>query len=111
MNNNEVISSLSVAWITDRVPTQDDTFDDWIFTMRDGEVVLNNLPWDVKEGEPWQPIHKPEPYVKPKRWVVDWIYYCNCYVITDGELRIHLYQLQSRDDAQRICDIYNEVLP
>jgi hypothetical protein len=116
MNNN--------GWITDRVPTQDDTFDDWIFTMRDGEVVLNNLPWDVKEGEPWQPIPVPEPYVKPKRWSVEIAEVLDCrdrskpcanapdaYVVSDVTYSHWLPIGFTREAAERICDIYNEVLP
>ena len=99
------------GWITDRLPTEGDaTITGAVLVSHDEGDSIYFESWEnVKPGTPWQPSQAP--YVKPKRWVVDWIYYCNCYVITDGELRIHLYQLQSRDDAQRICDIYNEVLP
>jgi hypothetical protein len=61
---------------------------------------------------PWQPTNKPSPYVKPKRWTVQW----------DGkrkqyEIRLNLRYIGSLpelicdDIAQRIEDLFNEVMP
>lgn len=98
------------GWITDRLPTEDDSVDDCVLTTN-GYYVSIYIWSTIKEGEPWQPIHEPEPAFQPKRWSVDWNHYGNCYVITDGEQRIQLHFNQCKDAAQRICDIYNEVLP
>ena len=105
MNNN--------GWITDRLPTLNDTHGTcdcvWVTWSRGN---CGPRSWmNVEKDQPWQPLTKPEPYDKSKRWSVDWNHYGNSYEITDGEWRIQLEVVQSKDAAQRICDIYNEVMP
>jgi hypothetical protein len=62
---------------------------------------------------PWQPITKPAPYVKPKRWTVEWNSIGDYWVVVNGDYRVPQYYLHrvQKDAAQRICDIYNEVMP
>lgn len=103
-------------WITDRLPTG--------YEIRYGKVwVTDNFGYVamvdykvVELGTPWQPIPKPEPYVKPKRWTVRWDNRNKSWqIIKDGNLIADtLYCLggqSHRHAAERIADIYNEVMP
>ena len=58
---------MNTEWITDRLPTQEDGYagDVWV-TDLDGELSMKYFK-HVALGRPWQPIHKPAPYVEPKR--------------------------------------------
>jgi hypothetical protein len=102
-------------WITDRLPTQDDGAegDVWV-TDALGDVEL--CYWcEVAKGMPWHPIVPPAPYVKPKRWTVEWYDPNNCWHVIDTTIDgvmgyLHL-ELSHADAAQRIADIYNEVTP
>jgi hypothetical protein len=105
----------SNGWITDRLPTEqdaDDFFDVWI-THPNGYVCEWN--WrSVKPQMPWQPTNKPAPYVKPKRWTVEWCTYLSgatWELHENGNSMFCLGPHISKDAAQRICDIYNEVMP
>ena len=108
MNNN--------GWITDRLPTEEDgvNINGW-----SGQVwaQVNNfikvVMWeDVKQGTPWQPIHVPELYVEPKRWRVEIATNApDSYVVSDIRYSHYLPIGCTREAAERICDIYNEVLP
>ena len=102
-------------WITDRLPTAEDALTDgsvWAFYRN--KVMM----WSydgILIGTPWQPIHVPAPYVKPKRWTVEWYDPNNCWHVVDTTIDgvmgyLHL-ELTHADAAQRICDIYNEVMP
>ena len=102
-------------WITDRLPTEEDAFEKKVFVyLYKGAMVL--LDWrSVKPGEPWQPIPRPAPYVKPQRWRVTWYEPNNCWHVIDTTINgvmgyLHLDSSQV-GAAQRICDIYNEVMP
>jgi hypothetical protein len=100
-------------WITDRLPTEDDAPEDWVFVMNHGNVVLY-LAVSVELGMPWHPIVPPAPYVKPKRWAFRksrFECYDNWLVFRDGELIHSLAAGLTHDAAQRICDIYNEEMP
>jgi hypothetical protein len=57
-------------WITDRLPTKEDSWNDLVWGSTIGGTVLFRLFNNVHDGEPWMPINGPEPYVKPepKRW-------------------------------------------
>jgi len=112
------IMSKSSEWITDRLPTIEDAMEDTVLVWNGSEAIL----WTydgVNEGQPWAPIHKLiAPYVKPKRWTVEWDKEHNAWIIQDSEYATAfqttcLYYLSknSYDAAQRICDIYNEVMP
>jgi hypothetical protein len=97
-------------WITDRLPTEpDDAFEDWVFVMNHGNVQMY-LAVSVTLGMPWQPIVPPDPYVKPKRWAV-----CkdsNGWNLNDGDTTRYFLPTDCSDAAaQRIADVYNEVMP
>lgn len=109
MNNN--------GWITDRQPTREDGnklyHKVWV-TYRNGEVGQEH--WsDVKPPMPWRHIQdKPEPYISPKRWTVDWNTRDLQWKLYDWDLVLLALQGLTEDDAdaaQRIADIYNEVMP
>jgi hypothetical protein len=102
-------------WITDRLPTIEDAMEDTVLVWNGIEAIL----WTydgVNEGQPWAPIHKLiAPYVKPKRWTVEWYELNNCWHVIDTTINgvmgyLHL-ELTHADAAQRIADIYNEVMP
>jgi hypothetical protein len=101
-------------WITDRLPTAEDAdkFGDVWVTVRNGFVCEWN--WrSIKPQMPWQPTNKPAPYVKPKRWTVEWHDPTNCWHVIDSYAVMGYLHLDSSQAAaaQRICDIYNEVMP
>jgi hypothetical protein len=101
-------------WITDRLPTFEDTLNFCVLVW-DGKGIVICGREGVKEGQPWMPISKPEPYVKPKRWTVEWYDPNNCWHVIDTTIDgvmgyLHL-ELTHADAAQRIADIYNEVMP
>ena len=96
-------------WITDRLPDEDDAPEDWVFVMNHGIVVLY-LAVSVELGMPWHPIVAPAPYVKPKRWTV--FKDSNGWNLNDAHTTRYFFpSVCSADAAQRIADIYNEVLP
>lgn len=100
-------------WITDRLPTKEESLDRSVWVFFDGTVCL--WPYNgISRGTPWQPILRPEPYVKPKRWTMFkhgntglgfWtLWLCSQPVYT-------FYGDLTPEAAQEIEDIYNKVLP
>jgi phosphoribosylformylglycinamidine (FGAM) synthase-like amidotransferase family enzyme len=60
----------------------------------------------------WMP--HPETYVKPNRWTVEFSAYDNTWIMRDnveGWVRLLYIDRCHGDAAQRIADIYNEVIP
>ncbi len=102
-------------WITDRLPTAEDAdkFGDVWVTVRNGFVCEWN--WrSIKPQMPWQPTNKPAPYVKPKRWTVMGDEINDTVALAEfGQWRFELCGLTAQHyaAAQRIADIYNEVMP
>jgi len=114
-------NNMNTEWITDRLPTKEDS-DVWVTLSPDECAYVVRMNWKlVPPGFAWQPIpKKPEPYVKPKRWTVrfngdsmwqgqtmwalyDWDLKCSSLPALDSP--------NHADAAQRIADIYNEVIP
>jgi hypothetical protein len=103
-------------WITDRLPTINDRYGTcvcvWV-ACGDGEVWPRT--WhQVEKDQPWQPMPKPAPYVKPKRWTVSWSQHGNVGTWTLYSHNQSAHTLCGdlpTDAAERICDIYNEELP
>jgi hypothetical protein len=66
-------------------------------------------------GTPWQPINVPAPYVKPKRWTTQWNVHAHRWYVVGSRDRYIVASLELENNqaeaAQRICDIYNEVMP
>jgi hypothetical protein len=103
-------------WITDRLPTVSDLVgverEVWYYCTDQG--FASRCHWsDIERvGEPWQPIQVPSPYVKPKRWTVEWDCDTKHYKIFLNTLYIcTLPELICDDIAQRIEDLFNEVMP
>jgi hypothetical protein len=108
------IMSKSSEWITDRLPTKQEAVSGNVICCRWGHI--NLLQWyKIEAGEPWMPIPKPDMYVKPKRWTVKWNPMMLCWFLgEDGIAHSPLPALKAEyfhETAQRICDIYNEVMP
>jgi hypothetical protein len=104
---------MSTEWITDRLPTKQDAdeFGDVWVTLGNGFVCEWN--WrSIKPQMPWRPTNKPAPYVKPKRWAVKWCNKTKLYEIRfNGLYLCDVPELICDDIAQRIEDLFNEVMP
>ena len=99
-------------WITDRQPTADDAMaDGMVWTMYLGDVVplaAERIPL----GSPWQPIPRPAPYVKPKRWTVQWCNKTKLYEIRFNGIYLCIVpELCCDEIAERIENLFNEVMP
>jgi hypothetical protein len=105
---------MNTKWITDRLPTKEDSFaNQVIIAWDDGSMCMIDYK-HVEEGMPWTPIPKPTPYVKtePKRWTVKRNNHHDEWYLYDGEKEWdRLDGRLTQDAAQRIADIYNEVMP
>lgn len=108
---------MSNEWITDRLPTEADARGEMgVWTMHDGKVMPWSWQW-VAKGQPWQPIAKPEPYVKPKRYVVRpaqdiWPNATvSGYVVWAAVGGIHADEIPTIEAAERIAAIYEELMP
>jgi hypothetical protein len=100
-------------WITDRLPTAEDAVDSCVLVSDTlGVLRVCAYTW-VSAAMPWQPIPKPAPYVKPKRWTVEWNNVAALLSLRlNGEHYGYLpYAGLPKEAAQRICDIYNEAMP
>lgn len=97
-------------WITDRVPTVEDSQRGYVWTtFNDGEVHVWPYRWEyITLGMPWMPLQFPQPYVKPKRYKVDknWSGYTVYDTVTQQLFADHI---GSQDAADRIAAIYEEV--
>ena len=107
---------MNTGWITDRRPSwEDDLVSGLVFvSLSEVNRVIIKSAVEVVLGEPWQRIPTPEPYVKPKRWTVEFSAYDNTWIIRDnveGWVRLLYIDRCHGDAAQRIADIYNEVKP
>ena len=99
-------------WITHRPPTEQDA-DRQGFVWADyGNGLVGQHPWQDVGDRPWMPTNRPEPYVKPKRWDVrrypDTGYW---YVIEAKSGDVRSYAVPTRNAAERIAAIYEEVSP
>ena len=99
-------------WITDRRPTYDDAKTCYLYyvwvTGEDGIVL--QIPYNMVGDRPWMPITPPEPYVKPKRWRVS--KFGDEFTAYDSVQREHVTPfLPTREAAERIAAIYEEVMP
>lgn len=102
---------MSANWITDRMPKEKDVLDGLVICWNQ---VLNQIEivyWrSIVEGVPWMPIFKPEPYVKPKRWTV--CYFGDKFTAYDKVKRDFVIPfVPTREAAERIAAIYEEVMP
>ena len=94
-------------WITDRRPMHED--DGTMVYGPDGNIC--HWTW-IKNGDAWKPISKCEPYAKTKRWNV-----VNSqkigFIVYDGTkvMKVVAINLPTREAAERIAAIYEEVMP
>jgi len=102
-------------WITDRLPTAEDAdqFGD-VWVTLDNKYVADWNWRSVRMGTPWQPTAKPIGYHYKKRWTVMGDEINDTVALAEfGQWRFELCGLTAQHyaAAQRIADIYNEVLP
>jgi hypothetical protein len=93
-------------WITDRLPTQEDAPYGNVLVSGRYTVGECNIE-DVALGDPWMPMPAP----KPKRWTVQ----CDLTgtyfsIMCNGVHNLSLPVSLSPEDAQRIEDLFNEVM-
>jgi|APGre2960657373_1045057.scaffolds.fasta_scaffold104362_2 hypothetical protein len=109
---------MNYEWITDRLPTVEDTSKTYkshvfgrVFVTR-YNTVTTCLWSNVDIGEAWQPITVPEPYVKAKRCIVllhnDG---SGLYRVSIKGVGVPAYNIPTREAAERIAAIYEEVMP
>lgn len=97
-------------WITDRRPTRGDCAAPHYCVYDERGCIVHCLL--IADGEPWKPVPKCEPYVKPKRYVViekGSNYYAVCE--DDYEGGILATCIHTREAAERIAAIYEETMP
>lgn len=99
MSNNE--------WITHRKPTEEDANNAYVYDRR-GKMVLLGY---IGIGEPWKPIPKCEPYVKPKRFQV--VPYQGSWCVRDSNSIGYFvaFRISTIEAAERIAAIYEEMMP
>lgn len=101
---------MSNEWITDRRPTEDDADDHgyvWV-TEKDGKVW--HTMWDCVTEEPWMHFTRPEPYVKPKRYVVQ-AFTCGWAVFDTTTDSCCADCLPTSEAAEEIAAVYERVMP
>lgn len=106
---------MNTKWITDRLPTYAETINSCVYVWDDDHLPpLAIYHYDkIALGTPWMSIPKPAPYVKPKRWTVEYSEEVQRWYLYDTGMLSHSltdHKIDS-DGAQKIADIYNEVLP
>jgi len=97
-------------WITDREPTAQDSDhmgQVWV-TSDDGKV--SRQWWTTVSKKPWMPIVQPEPYVKPKRYRVTHSLEGEP-IVMECETNTIWATAPTREAAERIAAIYEEVMP
>jgi hypothetical protein len=104
---------MNTEWITDRLPTAEDGHDGWVF-VTEGDHVRTRHYNLVLQGQPWQPMTIPTPYVKSKRWTLRWNILGGCWVLENNRNEWVVIEYITEDQvefAQQIEDIYNKALP
>lgn len=98
-------------WITDRRPTADDADVDFVWVTTENGIVLRQQ-WNQVGDRPWMPLTPPKPYVKPKRCIVllhnDG---SGLYRVSMKGFGVPAYGIPTREAAERIAAIYEEVMP
>ena len=100
-------------WITDRLPTAEDAIADRVIVWDDDKGPMLWMYGHVSIREPWMPI-RCKPYVKPKRWTVTKYEHEGAEygaVFLDGQLIHRVAVSLTYEAAQRVADVYNEVMP
>lgn len=97
-------------WITDRLPTEADA--DVYGEVWDcyGELAF----WtDIEEHQPWHPTNCPGKYVQPTRFTVHWYDNVRMWGVKDSQDDERGLQsnFDTKEAAERIAAVYNEVMP
>ena len=101
-------------WITDRLPKKKDSCGGYVWaSFEDNDVHVWPYRWEyITLGMPWMPLQFPEPYLRPKRYRVDCHHNGLWRVIDKHSVEPGLDNLFStREAAERIAAIYEEVMP
>ena len=105
-------------WITDRLPTRFDGDEFGLVWVTDSDGrVLHRLWESVTADMPWKHLTRPQPYVKPKRYVVRPAQdICpnatvSGYVVWADVGGVHADNIPTIEAAERIAAIYEEVMP
>ena len=103
-------------WITDRRPTKADADSYGLVWITDNGKVVPCAYVGIVEGTAWMPIERPEPYVKSIRYIVKEfpeLRQCDICHVIDGGLRVDTVatKIPTREAAERIAAIYEEVMP
>lgn len=111
-------------WITDRKPMEEDAdygipgYNGLVFaTDSTGQVTICSCYWAAYHGFPWQPIMIPEPYVKQKRFRVEYDEKIGYYVLIADNIQYgtslpYLSDKHAHKEvAERIAAIYEETFP
>lgn len=107
---------MSANWITDRRPTEEDADEYGLVWITEHGTVTPAPYIMLNEFTPWMPIKRPAPYVKPKRYLVEMHgeeWGVKRYSeIGQYELEaFHAMNIPTREAAERIAAIYEEVMP
>ncbi|CAB4141876.1 hypothetical protein UFOVP422_37 [uncultured Caudovirales phage] len=95
-------------WVTDRMPN---LFKEGLYVFnRDGFVVRIE---DIREGEPWRPIERPEPYKHNRMYKAascgaSWGVYRITKVANHTIQAVHAHSINTLEAAERIAAIYEE---
>ena len=97
-------------WITDRKPEPADAPYEKVWVMLKGRMYLTHYTNTIL-SDAWQPLITPEPYVKPKRYVV-FEHDREVYgVMNSHDGKVTSKCIPTREAAERIAAIYDEVMP
>jgi hypothetical protein len=100
-------------WITDRLPTKEDGDALGLVWLSLDFIAPVTERWEqIHPGEPWMPVDRPAPYVKPKRFVV-WEEH-GAYAVRLCDEKVtprYAYGIPTREAAKRIAQIFEEVMP
>lgn len=100
-------------WTVDRKPTSKDAPNGYVWTTINDRTGFSR--WDaVKDGVPWMPMLWPDPYEKPKRYVVQGFDGLEGVVYEVYSMRHKTCvagAIETREAAEEIAAIYERVMP
>lgn len=98
-------------WIVDRKPEHGEGWDGYVWKF-EHDKLRRIVRWnDVKKGQPWMPIEPPEPYMKPKRFFRVTHSLEGKPIVMECETNTIWATAPTREAAERIAAIYEEVMP
>ena len=96
-------------WITDRRPTKEDADDYGYVWVSDRGKVVHTM-WDCVTDEPWTHFTRPAPYAKLSYTVTPNAYRDGKWAV-EYDKKLVADNIPTREAAERIASIYNEVIP